>query len=723
MTAVVSANAEARAAGPTGHSGVWKRLAEVLAPNARRPRLRMDLVEVAHHRSRAGEPYVVIKNRAAVRRYLRLSSREYDLLPLMDGSRTVGDLVVEYFLRHKVLAFQRVVGLVAQLEQHRFLDRPVVDMDAELRRRLGSGNRVDRWLGQLGGWLVGREIAFDGAGALVDRWYRRWGRFLFAGPARFVLATVATTGAGLFAVGLWQGSQRLLTLGDSYTLGFLFLLAVGLVATGVHELGHALTLRHVGCEVRRAGLLFYYGMPTVFVDTSDVWMAAPRARLAVSWAGPYTALVLGGVASIGAYLTHGSLAGDMLFAWALVSYLDVLVNLNPLLELDGYYLLVDALERPLLRRRALSFARGPLWRKLRRREPLSGDERLLTWFGLASGAWSLFSIWLALYLWEVRVGGVVAEVWRAEQPLPRIILALLGAALAGGVLVALLRLFRAIRPRLESRLTLLARRGQSLRRRETVAVLRSLPFMADVPEARLVETASLLHSVRVLPGDTVVRQGQVGEHFYLVKSGALDVVKDGEAVASLGPGAYFGEVALLRRVPRTATVVAQTSCELLAMRGANFRAMMAHELETFVRLQARVELRDELAQLPWLSGLGPTELDLLLTKLDAHWFEPGETLMRQGELGDRFYAIRSGQVAVEANGHRVTLLGPGEYCGEIALLMDMPRTATVRVGGDERVEAWSLARADFTDVLGQYLGLNTHLEDVGTRRLLELRAA
>ncbi len=45
----------------------------------------------------------------------------------------------------------------------------------------------------------------------------------------------------------------------------------------------------------------------------------------------------------------------------------------------------------------------------------------------------------------------------------------------------------------------------------------------------------------------------------------------------------------------------------------------------------------------------------------------------------------------------------------------------VRVGGDERVEAWSLARADFTDVLGQYLGLNTHLEDVGTRRLLELR--
>ncbi len=677
---------------------------------------------MAHHQTRGGELYVVLKNRSRPA-YLRLSASEYALLPLMDGSRTVGDLVVEYLLRERILAFQRVLGLVAQLERHHFLHGTHVDAYQILGQTLRRGDRLGRLLPALGAWLGGREVRFSGLEALVDAWYQCWAWVLFTRPAQTLFVGISALGLALFALGLWQGSQRLLALDGSYELGIVFLLATGFVATGVHELGHAFALRHVGREIRKGGLLFYYGMPTFFVDTTDVWMAGPPARLAVSWAGPYTALITGGVASIAAFLLHGSVTGDVLLAWAFVSYLDLLVNLNPLLELDGYYLLVDGLERPLLRRHALAFARGPLWKKLWRRESFSRDERLLALFGLASGVWSVFSVWFALYLWEARIETVVRELWRSENPVSRVALLGLGACfLALGALL-LLRLGRLIAPWVVANSVLLARRAARLRRRDSVALLRTLPFLADLPDTRLVEIASLLRPLRVLPGDYVVREGEVGQWFYLVKSGDLDVVKQRHAVALIGPGGYFGEVALLGNVPRTASVVARSVCDLLMLRGEDFRALMGHEMSWFLRLRERVELRSELAQLDWLSGLGPTELDLLIAKLEPYTFQPGTTLVHQGEAGDRFYVIRSGRAEVVANGALVSTLGPGDYCGEIALLMNVPRTATVRVLGSRPVEAWGLGREEFGDVLAQYLGLAPALEDVGARRLEELGAA
>jgi len=74
-------------------------------------------------------------------------------------------------------------------------------------------------------------------------------------------------------------------------------------------------------------------------------------------------------------------------------------------------------------------------------------------------------------------------------------------------------------------------------------------------------------------------------------------------------------------------------------------------------------------------------------------FGPGETLMRAGDIGDRFLIIDSGTVAVEADGAPARTLGPGGYCGEIALLREIPRTATVRTVTD--VAAYALSGPDF----------------------------
>jgi CRP-like cAMP-binding protein len=108
-------------------------------------------------------------------------------------------------------------------------------------------------------------------------------------------------------------------------------------------------------------------------------------------------------------------------------------------------------------------------------------------------------------------------------------------------------------------------------RRDTHAHFRSLPIFAGCTEEELAEIDRLADEVHVEAGRTIIRQGDLGQEFAVIVEGEADVVKDGEVVATLGPGDYFGEVALLDAVARTASVVARTDMvlEVIDRRGFN----------------------------------------------------------------------------------------------------------------------------------------------------------
>ena len=117
--------------------------------------------------------------------------------------------------------------------------------------------------------------------------------------------------------------------------------------------------------------------------------------------------------------------------------------------------------------------------------------------------------------------------------------------------------------------------------------------------------------------------------------------------------------------------------------------------------------RERLEELPIFSGMGSRQLDLLAVKLAVREIAVGETLIRQGDPGDTFYIVRQGEleVLVSENGvrRRANLLKPGDFFGEIALLYEVPRTATVRARTQASV--WQLGRQDFRDLVGRYMGL------------------
>jgi predicted MFS family arabinose efflux permease len=168
-----------------------------------------------------------------------------------------------------------------------------------------------------------------------------------------------------------------------------------------------------------------------------------------------------------------------------------------------------------------------------------------------------------------RVMGVVQSVFVGTLGLGAILAPLLiswigtrGALIATGALLPVLAAF------LWRRLTAMDEAGPDRR----LGLLELVPLFRPLPSPTLEQLAGSLTPVHVERGELVFRQGDSGDRFYVVESGEVVVTIDGERVNRLGRGGYFGEIALLRDVPRTATVTAEVDTELQALERDEFIA-------------------------------------------------------------------------------------------------------------------------------------------------------
>lgn len=127
---------------------------------------------------------------------------------------------------------------------------------------------------------------------------------------------------------------------------------------------------------------------------------------------------------------------------------------------------------------------------------------------------------------------------------------------------------------------------------QELSILRSVDLFAPLANPMMEAVASRLRHVEVPPGAVIMRKGEPGNRFYVIADGEVEVTRDGRPVARLGPGAYFGEIALLRDVPRTATVTATTPTTLLVLERADFlEAVTGHPV---AREAADVTIRERL---------------------------------------------------------------------------------------------------------------------------------
>src|SRR5439155_2123288 len=129
------------------------------------------------------------------------------------------------------------------------------------------------------------------------------------------------------------------------------------VTTTLHEFAHGLTCKHYGGEVHEIGFLLMFFIPCFYCNVSDAWLFDRKSkRLWVTFAGAYCDLCLWAVA---VFVWRLTVADTMVYyvAWVALSVCGarIFFNFNPLLKLDGYYLLSDWVEIPNLRQRSWAF--------------------------------------------------------------------------------------------------------------------------------------------------------------------------------------------------------------------------------------------------------------------------------------------------------------------------------------------------------------------------------
>merc|ERR1712142_747140 len=208
--------------------------------------------------------------------------------------------------------------------------------------------------------------------------------------------------------------------------------------------------------------------------------------------------------------------------------------------------------------------------------------------------------------------------------------------------------------------------------------------------------------VSAIPGEVIIQQGDEGDNFYIIDTGEVEVYVNGEKVLTIGEGASFGELALIYGTPRAATVKASTSSDVKLWgidRDSYRRILMGSTI------RKRKMYEEFLSKVSILENLDKWERLTVADAREATSFESGQAVVRQGQPGDDFFIIVEGTAIVTQFRNdesdepvEVGRLGPSDYFGEIALLLDRPRAATVTGRGP--LKCVKLDRDRFERVLG-----------------------
>ncbi len=1001
--------------------GVWARLVAQTDLSFYTPQ-KINLIEEKKLESKRAGEYFVVKNQEKAR-YLKLSTEDYFLWQKIDGETSFSDLVMSYFKQFGSFAFNRIHGLIEQLRRNHFLDEKPVRVFSQLTY-LSQSQSFSAKVSSLFRSFLQKEVPFSNLDKWVSSLYKGFIWIFFTRMAKWLYLLISLFGVGCFVQTLHSGEYSIIKMEGSYLYGILVMVLLQGFIILIHEGAHAFAAKSYGREVPRGGFMLYMGMPAFFVDTTDMWLENKKKRIAVSWAGPYSELVLAGLFGLFMMFSPESALNPILFKCTFLFYFGVFLNLNPLLELDGYYMLVDQLEIPMLRRRSFQFVRKDLWKKIKAKVSFTANEKIFTVFGLLAGGYTLFAITAALYFWQTRIFSSMTELWSqgmgSQIVVVLLVLASLGpillflffkaiklvkwgadqitsnpvfkkahqgtlvvlAVLAGFVLLAVnqpwlsldwvragvaLTIFLTIahflfwyrekiypkspwtvgvtlfvigslffvvaeissllnqdfssfcftfssvlfvlaiihslvvhklnwatlllltanrvaahadrfpnpevanliagvlvlaaglsfviliqsltyaksdsviesrkgdEDRLEAaflgvlehfkqsidntfclfkaksiwkkvdkllvqqnlinekgkvafdpNLSILEKskvaskvfesawvlmrhhlgdkwaqlflnkfmdsldwqereileqylfEGKELKQvlshqqkdehRNLEAILNENFLFDGLSEEEILKLSKVFEFESYNSDELIISQGEMGDKFYLIKKGSVGVrIKNAEGleqeVATLSEGDFFGEIALLKEVPRTATCWAKEGVEVWSLDKESFTHYVKERFSVSISVERAIEILRLLKGMPLFKEFSPTQLRKLASSFQQRVMTKNEVIISIGEPGDAFFVIEKGACRVKIKGsngqeQEVASLGKGEYFGEIALLSDSPRTATVEAQTDG--ELLVLSKTDFDQMLLSSLSMGS-IEKVSSRRKLDLK--
>jgi len=225
--------------------------------------------------------------------------------------------------------------------------------------------------------------------------------------------------------------------------------------------------------------------------------------------------------------------------------------------------------------------------------------------------------------------------------------------------------------------------------------------------------------VEVPKATSICRFGGKSRRMFVVLSGRVGVhlrnTLEQSKIIPLGKGAIFGEVTFFTGFPRTADVMSLEKTRLLVLS----RNVEGNDIDVssdeYKRLQSRIRMQQTLVSSKAFKGLPLEALDMLFACGETREFPIGVDITSVGEIGREFFIIQEGELDVFVNNYHVRIMKQGEFFGEIALILQVRRTATVRT----RTACKLICISDdsFWNLLAQNLSFARLVEKVTFERL------
>eukprot|EP00808_Paulinella_micropora_P019269 g33609.t1 len=229
--------------------------------------------------------------------------------------------------------------------------------------------------------------------------------------------------------------------------------------------------------------------------------------------------------------------------------------------------------------------------------------------------------------------------------------------------------------------------------------LKACVLLSNLNQEMVDVVANGMERKEVDDGTEIISQGTHGDLFYINNKGIFDIYVDGTKVAQKKKGDFFGELALMHDALRSATVIAAGKCEVFQIRSDMVRVLVAQH--SFQETKARLNF---LMQVPLLQKLSSQQRSYMAEALKERTYLPGEAVVKQGDDGDEFFIVKSGELTItitdkEAGELKVGGYKAGGFFGELALINDAKRAATV--SAKDMVVCLSLKKKDFSQILGE----------------------
>ncbi|KAJ3321174.1 Potassium voltage-gated channel sub H member 7 [Boothiomyces sp. JEL0866] len=254
-------------------------------------------------------------------------------------------------------------------------------------------------------------------------------------------------------------------------------------------------------------------------------------------------------------------------------------------------------------------------------------------------------------------------------------------------------------------------------------IVTKVPFLKTASNDVVAKLAKLIQIRNFQAGHQIYDIGMTGDSMFFIISGEIGIYDEERKISQLSDGQFFGEISLLfKDSKRTGRVIAVSNCELYELHRANLNKVTADDPKLGEIIEAvansRImenKVRKLVSEVPVFHGASKNALSKIAKLLKLERFYHGTMIVKKDEVGNGMYFIAYGTLDVIKDGKVVAVLESGQYFGEIDLLTDCVRTASVIASGT--CELYYLSKDNFKEVVAEFPQIKEVLEEVAKERI------